>query len=37
MGEAMLLGGARVVPERLLESGYRFRFPSLREALQALV
>jgi len=37
MGEDMLLGGARVVPQRLRDSGYRFRFPALREALQAVL
>lgn len=37
MGEEILLAGARVVPQRLLESGYVFRWPSLRPALAALV
>lgn len=29
----MLLGGRRVLPERLLAEGFRFRFPELTEAL----
>ena len=36
MGEEMLLSSARVVPEKLLESGYAFRRPTLREALSTL-
>jgi hypothetical protein len=34
MGEEMLLGGSFVIPRRLLESGFRFRFASLEEALR---
>jgi len=37
MAEEMLLTGARVEPRRLLESGYRFRFPSLEPALRHLL
>ena len=37
MGEELLLGGAWMVPRRLLESGYTFRYPSLGPALQALL
>jgi len=36
-GEAvdeMFLGGQRVVPHRLQESGYRFAYPSLEGALR---
>jgi uncharacterized protein len=33
MGEELLLTSARVLPDRLRESGYRFRFPRLPEAL----
>ncbi|MCC6757018.1 MAG: DUF1731 domain-containing protein, partial [Arenimonas sp.] len=29
----MLLGGRRVLPERLLAAGFRFRFPDLADAL----
>ncbi len=34
MGEALLLEGARVLPRRLLESGYRFFLPGLEDALR---
>jgi uncharacterized protein len=37
MGEEMLLGGARVVPQRLLDSGYTFKHPELRGALRAVL
>jgi uncharacterized protein (TIGR01777 family) len=37
MAEEILLGGARVVPAKLLESGYVFRFPELDSALRAVV
>jgi hypothetical protein len=37
MGEEMLLGGAPVVPRRLLDSGYRFRWPELRATLEAMI
>lgn len=34
MAEEMLLSGARVVPQRLRESGFRFAFPELEGALR---
>ncbi len=37
MGRTLLLGSQRVVPERLLEAGFRFRHPELREALVFLL
>jgi NAD dependent epimerase/dehydratase family enzyme len=39
MGEQadLLLEGQRVVPRRLLESGFVFAYPSLKEALESLV
>lgn len=37
MGGEILLSGRRVVPARLLESGYRFRWPELRPALDAML
>lgn len=37
MAEEILLSGRRVVPARLLESGYRFRYPELRPALEAML
>jgi NAD dependent epimerase/dehydratase family enzyme len=36
-GEAadeMLIGGARVLPERLSQSGYKFEYPELEGALK---
>jgi uncharacterized protein len=37
MADNILLSGARVVPKRLLESGYEFRHPRLRPALRAML
>ncbi len=37
MADEILLGGARVVPERLLQSGFTFRHPELRPALKELL
>jgi uncharacterized protein (TIGR01777 family) len=37
MADATLLASARVRPERLLSSGYRFRFPDLEGALRHLL
>jgi len=34
MGECLLLKGQRVVPKRLLESGYQFQYPQLAQALE---
>lgn len=34
MGETLLLGGQRVLPKRLLESGYVFKYPDLEETLR---
>ncbi|MCB0325368.1 MAG: DUF1731 domain-containing protein, partial [Bdellovibrionales bacterium] len=34
MGEQLLLAGTRVYPDRLVQSGYTFRFPTLPEALR---
>jgi len=33
MGEALLLGGQRVAPERLVARGYEFSYPQLEQAL----
>lgn len=35
MGGMLLLEGAKVVPNRLLESGYRFLYPEVKTALKA--
>jgi uncharacterized protein (TIGR01777 family) len=37
LAEETALGGARVLPERLLASGYQFRFPALEPALRHLL
>ncbi|MBN7823367.1 DUF1731 domain-containing protein, partial [Bowmanella yangjiangensis] len=37
MADEVLLTGQRVVPARLLQSGYRFRYPQLQPALQQLL
>ena len=37
MGDSLLLGGARVVPKRLLESGYQFRYFNLEAILKHLI
>ncbi|HEX8734810.1 MAG TPA: TIGR01777 family oxidoreductase [Pyrinomonadaceae bacterium] len=34
MGETLLLQGARVLPERLLENGFDFKFTNLEEAMK---
>lgn len=36
MAQEMLLNGQRVLPKRLLASGYRFQYPSLSDALQSI-
>ena len=35
--EELVLYGVRVVPRKLLDSGYEFRYPELRQALQAVL
>jgi uncharacterized protein (TIGR01777 family) len=37
MADALLLAGARVMPNRLQASGYQFRFPDLEGALRHLL
>lgn len=34
MGECLLLKGQRVLPKRLIEEGYHFRYPDLKSALE---
>lgn len=36
MGEEVLLGGSKVLPKKLLESGFRFRYPLLEDTLKHL-
>ncbi len=37
MADAVLLSGARVLPERLLQAGFQFRYPSVDGALRDLL
>ncbi|HEV7865363.1 MAG TPA: DUF1731 domain-containing protein, partial [Acidimicrobiia bacterium] len=37
MAEELLLGGQRVLPTRLLDSGYTFAHPELADALQSVL
>jgi uncharacterized protein (TIGR01777 family) len=37
MGDEMLLSGARIVPRKLLDSGYAFRLPELKSALRVIL
>jgi NAD dependent epimerase/dehydratase family enzyme len=34
MGETLLLGGSRVVPKKLQDLGFTFKYPELKEALK---
>jgi len=33
----VLLKGQRVIPHRLLEAGYQFRYPDIEEALKSII
>jgi uncharacterized protein (TIGR01777 family) len=35
--DELILSGARIVPRKLIETGYQFRYPELRQALQAVL
>jgi uncharacterized protein (TIGR01777 family) len=37
MADALLLSGARVMPEKLISSGYRFQYPELKSALKSVL
>ena len=37
MGEALLLKGQRVIPHNLMKAGYKFKFPTLEEALKDII
>ncbi len=37
MGETLLLGGSKVQPEKLLQAGYSFRYPRLKDSIESLV
>ncbi|MCA9408786.1 MAG: DUF1731 domain-containing protein, partial [Candidatus Omnitrophica bacterium] len=37
MGEALLLGGAKVAPQKLIGLGYTFQYPDIETALKNLI
>jgi uncharacterized protein len=37
LGDELLLGGARVVPRKLLDTGFTYRYPELEPALRAML
>jgi len=37
MGEELLLAGQRVVPEKMIQAGYEFKYPQLENALKNIV
>jgi uncharacterized protein (TIGR01777 family) len=37
MGESLLLGSQRVMPKKLVEAGYQFKFPELKAALASVM
>jgi uncharacterized protein (TIGR01777 family) len=37
MGEALLLDSTRVIPKRLTDLGYKFKFPDLKKAIENAV
>jgi len=37
MGEALLLDSTKVIPKRLLDAGYKFKFPDLKKAIENAV
>ena len=37
MAEELLLSGQRVLPAQLLEDGFQFHYPNLKEALADLI
>ena len=37
MGDALLLDSTKVIPKRLTDTGYQFKFTNLREALENAV
>jgi NAD dependent epimerase/dehydratase family enzyme len=37
MGETLLLQGCRVLPKRLQENGFNFKYANLDEALQSVL
>jgi len=37
MGDALLLGSTKIIPKRLEDAGFEFRYPNLKEAIEAAV
>ncbi len=37
MGEELLIAGKRVVPEKLVQAGYEFKYSQLDDALREIV
>ena len=37
MGEALLLDSMRVIPKRLMDAGFQFKFPDLKKAIENAV
>ena len=37
MGDELLLAGQRVIPEKLTNAGYQFKYPQLESALQDII
>ena len=37
MGETLLLEGARVIPRKLEQIGFKFQYPDLKEALEHVI
>lgn len=37
MGEELLLAGQRVIPEKIVKSGYQFKYPKLEDALKDII
>jgi NAD dependent epimerase/dehydratase family enzyme len=37
MGDELLLTSARVVPKRLLDAGFKFKYPDLKAAIEHAV
>jgi NAD dependent epimerase/dehydratase family enzyme len=34
MGDALLLASTKVVPRRMLDAGFQFKYPHLKEAIE---
>ncbi len=36
MADELLISGQRVLPDRLMEAGFTFRYPAIEQALEAI-